>query len=249
MEILNKSCVAWSYAKKNINITHLIAFSLGVITICFLDALVFEKNITDLISSLSTFGTLCVAYAAYRKAPDWIQQRKNESAYNIAFKLIDNEIPRLSHSIKTYSHSLKRLRTVLNRVNDDIHDKLAIKTTHDLINLTQSNQKLLLTLSFDIKDSIEKLKRLGCKIKNKNIENLRHWCFELDKKTEVINEGLDFDLQLIFSENPSIKDNCIFEIIENIEKNIRFFNHALSNLEQANSDNNDFAAHFNFSNK
>lgn len=74
----------WGYIKVNINLTHLIAFSLGVITICFLDALVFEKSITDWISAVSTFGTLIVAYLVYRKAPEWLGKKLDEESVYLA---------------------------------------------------------------------------------------------------------------------------------------------------------------------
>lgn len=38
-------------------------------------------SLTDCISSLSTAGTLLVAYMAYKKAPDWISTKRNESGF------------------------------------------------------------------------------------------------------------------------------------------------------------------------
>ncbi|MDS0826516.1 hypothetical protein [Serratia marcescens] len=38
-------------------------------------------SLTDWISSLSTAGTLLVAYMAYKKAPDWISTKRNESGF------------------------------------------------------------------------------------------------------------------------------------------------------------------------
>ncbi|MFJ7500741.1 hypothetical protein ACIQ2O_13355 [Serratia grimesii] len=48
------------------------------------------KIITDWISSLSTAGTLLVAYMAYKKAPQWIKEKNKHSGYNYASKLIDD---------------------------------------------------------------------------------------------------------------------------------------------------------------
>jgi|SRR5471030_214068 len=80
-----KFCIKlWGCIKVNLNFTHLIAFSLGIITICFLDALVFEKSITDWVSAASTFGTLIVAYLVYRKAPEWLGNKLDEESVYLA---------------------------------------------------------------------------------------------------------------------------------------------------------------------
>ena len=41
-------------------------------------------SFSDWVSSLSTFGTLIVAFLAYKKAPEWINQKMNEDAFSIA---------------------------------------------------------------------------------------------------------------------------------------------------------------------
>ncbi|MGP2688941.1 hypothetical protein ACTVNK_10675, partial [Serratia nevei] len=49
-------------------------------------------SLTDWISSLSTAGTLLVAYIAYRKAPEWLKERKKQSGYDYALKIINDSI-------------------------------------------------------------------------------------------------------------------------------------------------------------
>lgn len=80
-------CFHWEFIKSHVNITHLIAFSLGVIVICFLDALVFEKSIADWVSATSTFGTLAIAYAAYRKAPEWLEKKLDEESISLGIDI------------------------------------------------------------------------------------------------------------------------------------------------------------------
>jgi len=45
-------------------------------------------SLSDWISSLSTAGTLLIAYMAYRKAPDWFESKNNEARYDHALKLM-----------------------------------------------------------------------------------------------------------------------------------------------------------------
>ncbi|EPO7715196.1 hypothetical protein PGR10_06345 [Klebsiella sp. 141198] len=39
-------------------------------------------SLTDIISSLSTLGTLVIAYLAYKSAPLWIREKQNEEGFN-----------------------------------------------------------------------------------------------------------------------------------------------------------------------
>ncbi|MBG0750338.1 MULTISPECIES: hypothetical protein [Pectobacterium] len=42
----------------------------------------------DWVSALSTFGTLGIAFAAYKKAPDWLQPKVDEDVYKITKDLL-----------------------------------------------------------------------------------------------------------------------------------------------------------------
>lgn len=46
-------------------------------------------NLSDWISSISTFLTLIVAYMAYKSAPKWLQQKYDETSFSIASPLIE----------------------------------------------------------------------------------------------------------------------------------------------------------------
>ncbi len=56
-------------------------------------------SFSDWVSSLSTFGTLIVACMAYKKAPEWIDRRKHENAYDRAIHLIAKELPDINVKI------------------------------------------------------------------------------------------------------------------------------------------------------
>lgn len=69
----------WEFIKRHVNITHLIAFSLGVIVICFLDALIFEKSIADWVSSTANIIMSLIAFYAILA---WHKNKVKETAFN-----------------------------------------------------------------------------------------------------------------------------------------------------------------------
>lgn len=66
-------------------------------------------NLSDWISSISTFLTLIVAYMAYKSAPKWLQQKYDETAFSIASPLIEEKIPLAKSSLKSLEHALNEL--------------------------------------------------------------------------------------------------------------------------------------------
>ncbi|GKX45254.1 hypothetical protein Pcaca03_00060 [Pectobacterium carotovorum subsp. carotovorum] len=78
----------WEFLKKKFDITHLITFSLGVISICFLDAWVFEKSIADWVIAVAN---VCMAFAATYaawNAKDWLTPLKINFSFNELVKCI-----------------------------------------------------------------------------------------------------------------------------------------------------------------
>ncbi|WP_157037505.1 hypothetical protein [Erwinia piriflorinigrans] len=49
-------------------------------------------SVSDWISSLSSFGTLAVAYMAYKAAPDWINRKNIEDGSKIAQEFIKKQV-------------------------------------------------------------------------------------------------------------------------------------------------------------
>ncbi|VEB98815.1 Uncharacterised protein [Cedecea lapagei] len=101
---------------KNIELIHSLTklFALIIITVIIVfvilglliifpskDAYSFS-NITDILSALSTFGTLVVAYMAYKAAPDWFAQK----SYVVATDTIDEIIYKDLKKLKTLSYKL-----------------------------------------------------------------------------------------------------------------------------------------------
>lgn len=86
--------------------TVLLLFLVGLLVglkILFTGNNIFGGSITDWISALSTAGTLGVAYAAYRKAPEWMAQKH----YDIAFSIIENAVFKDLAKVRSSSLHLK----------------------------------------------------------------------------------------------------------------------------------------------
>ncbi len=71
-------------------------------------------NVSDWLSSLSTFGTLLVAYGAFIKAPDWLFQKRYEVASRIINETIFDDLLKLSRLCSQYNfkyHSVSKQLT------------------------------------------------------------------------------------------------------------------------------------------
>lgn len=53
-------------------------------------------SISDWVSSLSTLGTLCVAFVALRKAPEWMEHKHYDIVHDIVEEVIYNKLHRIS---------------------------------------------------------------------------------------------------------------------------------------------------------
>lgn len=96
-------------------LTLIIVAVLVLLKVLFSDADGFEwGSVSDWFSTAGTFGTLAIAYAAYRKAPEWMAQKHYDIAYSIIEKAIFNDLPNIRSSslhlktrMLTISRSLK----------------------------------------------------------------------------------------------------------------------------------------------
>ncbi|WP_430689148.1 hypothetical protein [Klebsiella quasipneumoniae] len=119
-------------------------------------------GISDWISSLSTFGTLVVAYSAYKKAPEWLNQRMHEDAFFLAKKLMLDDYPLLKRKVDKAGALVSYNDAQLDMIGDDFKlfmsvddcDK-ALSVFHDL-QYTPSQ----------IKINLESLSKLGGSIRS-----------------------------------------------------------------------------------
>ncbi|MGQ6481459.1 hypothetical protein ACUNEP_26310 [Serratia sp. IR-2025] len=91
------------------------------------------KMITGWISSLSTAGTLLVAYMAYKKAPDWISTKRNESGFEHVISMmaegdkIAAGLIRLYFDVLITNKGQLNFNDVSNKVDDYAYKTLLLK--------------------------------------------------------------------------------------------------------------------------
>lgn len=90
-------------------------------------------SLSDWISSLSTAGTLLIAYMAYRKAPDWINTKRNETGFNHVISIMADSdkiatgLIRLYFDIINTNNQSRNFKTVLEKVEDYAYQSLLLK--------------------------------------------------------------------------------------------------------------------------
>ena len=133
-------------------------------------------SFTDWVSSLSTFGTLGVACAAYRKAPEWMSQQH----YNIVSKVIEEaiyeDLRKLSSlSIQYKSYFVHTSKTLKNCLNDKEELPKGIGETFDKVeNLLVE----LFNLSYSIQNRLKAIQRYNYKITPYTVNimnNIKHF--------------------------------------------------------------------------
>ncbi|EKT3979647.1 hypothetical protein QEF67_000131 [Klebsiella aerogenes] len=81
-------------------------------------------SLTDIISSLSTLGTLVIAFLAYKSAPRWIREKQNEEGFNHVSSMLrdyDNIVLELTDiywdvsSSASYLNNTQEIREKINK--------------------------------------------------------------------------------------------------------------------------------------
>ncbi|MBA0205516.1 hypothetical protein [Pectobacterium aroidearum] len=132
----------WDFLKKHIGITHLIAFSLGVIVICFLDALVFEKSIADWVIAVANVCMAGAAIIGLIKATNWFESKRQDAAFNYIKNLLikhDNIKYRIDRihfdliNISSFNKNESEKIKISDMIKEIAYDSLALERDFDLI--------------------------------------------------------------------------------------------------------------------
>lgn len=118
-------------------------------------------NLSDWISSLSTLGTLIVAYLAFKAAPNWFHQKMDEHAFALAKELITDLHPQLFMSNRKFNTVIEDYTTYYYHTNTEDAYNDFISTLHGKNLSYQYNHDLM----FKIKTTVDSLEKLGWKFK------------------------------------------------------------------------------------
>lgn len=150
---------------KNLNRTILaVVLILSLLLICvILKALFFGNNnfawgsFTDWISSLSTLGTLAVAYAAYKKAPEWMSQKHYDVVSKIIEEAIYEDLRKLSSLSNQYKshivHTCMTLKTCL-RNHEELPHQMG-----ETLDKVENLQIEFFNLSYSIQNRLKAIPR------------------------------------------------------------------------------------------
>ncbi|WP_044177719.1 hypothetical protein [Phytobacter massiliensis] len=147
-------------------------------------------NVSDWLSSLSTFGTLLVAYGAFIKAPDWLLQKRYEVASYIINETIFNDLPKLSKLCSQY-------KTRYFLINRQLVDSLNGKVINDQM-LKENRSKLdntfneLFTLATSMKNELRTIKR-------NQFEFTEYTLIIYNKLIEIASNYNTLDSEILFS--------------------------------------------------
>ncbi|MFJ5420276.1 hypothetical protein ACIPSQ_06440 [Pectobacterium parvum] len=211
----------WEFLKRHVNITHLISFSLGIILICFLDALVFEKSIADWVSSTAN---VCMAgaalYAAFH-AKDWLTPLKRNFSFNELVKCIkdiESILFELENTFKEVAtHTQSDEETYIKKINK-------IDNISREISSIESNLIIIQGLGYKIDSHfIEEIKKI-----QSSVEKTK----EILEKVQSIPGNHEYNTrEAIDSTIKIINIATIFnEILDNYHSSKKVFRTSISNL-------------------
>lgn len=144
-------------------------------------------SLSDWVSSLSTFGTLVVAYMAYKAAPDWIKRKNIEDGSSIAYNLINTQIHDAEMVVKKISTCLHSMELLVKSRNG-----FYAKRKNDIMICTfQKSMMELATLSECINASLLVLHRFGWNLKDEYNESLLEF-FGEKLNIETFDENIEY---------------------------------------------------------
>lgn len=161
----------------------LIVAILVLIKVLFTDMKGFEwGSVSDWFSTAGTLGTLLIAWMAYRKAPEWISQKKHDSAFDIAKKIIIEDLPELQELISTVSSQADNLIWQFEIISHDPKDFVTLEDCTQALALLhlpkvsprtfkkelKKLRKLGWTMNEDAYQELEKMKQSYIKIHRAN---------------------------------------------------------------------------------
>ncbi|MFW4168011.1 hypothetical protein [Klebsiella pneumoniae] len=145
----------------------IIAYAVG-----FSSILYEMEKFPDWLSSISTFGTLVVAYSAYKKAPEWISQRMHEDAFSLAKKIILDDYPSLKEKIDNAGNQVSYNVIYFDLLDDDC-----------VVSISVDDCDKALSVFYDVQNSPTTIKS--------NLENLSKLGWNVDRDILIINDGIN----------------------------------------------------------
>ncbi|MGK3553493.1 hypothetical protein [Klebsiella oxytoca] len=197
----------------------IIAYAMGV------GSILYEiKNFPDWLSSISTFGTLVVAYSAYKKAPEWISQRMHEDAFSLARKVILDDYPLLKEKIDNAGNQVSYNVIYFDLIDDDCSVSITVDECDKALSIFHDVQNSPAT----IESNLDNLSKLGWNVDQDilNLNNEINECYSEMKNSYVL--AFACIKRMITIQNINEKRRCATRIsgfFERFESNKNEFDH------------------------
>ncbi|EMM6151762.1 MULTISPECIES: hypothetical protein [Enterobacter cloacae complex] len=136
----------------------MLAFIVSVVVIHHYNKDNFEwGNVSDWLSSLSTFGTLLVAYGAFIKAPDWLLQKRYEVSSHIINETVFTNLPKLSKLCVQYKiRHFIICKQLISCLNGKLLNEQKLRENRTKLDITFNE---LFTLITSMKNELRTVKR------------------------------------------------------------------------------------------
>ncbi|MCE0826584.1 hypothetical protein LVQ78_11140 [Buttiauxella sp. A2-C2_NF] len=138
---------------------------LALIKVLFSDSNGFEwGSVSDWLSSLGTIGTLGIAIAAYKKAPEWLAQKQYDVVHNVIEESVYNNLTKVkssSHHLKNLFCSVSKQSIIVLNNNCDINESL-----RDEVYKLDSLMDEFANISYSVINSLNTIPRNGFALSN-----------------------------------------------------------------------------------
>lgn len=195
--------------------TVLLLFLVGLLVglkILFTGNNIFGGSITDWISALSTAGTLGVAYAAYRKAPEWMTQKHYEIAYKIVDDAIYNDLSRVRTSSLHLKFLIVKLGMNLNLALSQKDNSIESEELNTFINAIETDLDKLFILTYSITNRLKSVSRYNYHLTDYSKKIISELQEVIDEFNDIHESILTFstEFEILFGTND---DSTINETI------------------------------------
>ncbi|MFN2992220.1 hypothetical protein [Serratia plymuthica] len=171
------------------------------------------ESLSDWVSSLSTAGTLVVAYMAYKKAPEWLNQKMHEDALSIAKKLIFDDYPSINKVVWKAGGRIHYFTTLYDFISDDLGKLINSDECDDNLSIFHDIPNIPIT----IRDTFSNLTKLGW--------NVTQEITEINNKIEIHYKGIHKHYvmtwigikKILSEEKPHVKEAYLKTLSKNLE--------------------------------
>ncbi|ROP61596.1 hypothetical protein EDF81_0067 [Enterobacter sp. BIGb0383] len=212
----------------------LIAAILVLIKILFSDMKGFEwGNVSSWVSACGTLGTLLIALMAYRKAPEWISQKKHDSAFDIAKKIIIEDLPELQELISTVSSQANNLIWQFDLISNDPKDFITLNNCTQALAIFHPPQISPRTFRKDLK----KLRKLGWRMNqdaHQELEKMKQSYIKIHRANAMLWNILKNHVTNESHSTKSIKERTL-DLISRVTKHEDDFEQAYEEFDRLHS--------------